>query len=293
MIGRRACIGGIGGTLMAGAAGAEAAWSGLAATFAAIERRAGGRLGVAVLDTGSGRAAAHRGDERFPMASTFKMLVAGAVLAAVDSGRESLTRRIRFGREDLVTYSPATEREAGGEGMPVAALLEVMMALSDNTAANLLLATLGGPAGLTAFLRRIGDGVTRLDRNEPALNEARPGDPRDTTTPAAMLATMRMLTLGEVLSSDARARLMMLMEGSRVSGSLFRARLPQGWRIGDRTGAGGFNSRGIAAVAWPPGGGAPLLATAYLTEGPQQTLAARDAVLAEVGASIFAAYGAG
>lgn len=292
MVGRRAAFG-LGLGIVAAPAWAQSAWAGLPAAFARIEQREGGRLGVAVLDTGSGRAAEHRATERFPMASTFKMLLAGAVLARVDAGQERPDRRIRFGRADVVTYSPRTESEAGGEGMTIAAILDAMMELSDNTAANLLLATLGGPEGLTAFLRRVGDGVTRLDRIETALNEGRPGDPRDTTTPAAMLATMRALTLGDALSATSRARLVALMEANRVSGSLLRARLPQGWRVADRAGAGGFNTRGIAGLVWPAGGWAPLLVTAYLTEGPQQALAARDAVLAEVGATIYAAYGAG
>lgn len=292
MFGRRGCLG-LGLGIAAMPASAQPGWAGLPAAFAAIERREGGRLGVAVLDTGSGRRAEHRAAERFPMASTFKMLLAGAVLARIDAGQESPDRRIRFRRGDLVTYSPVTQGQAGGGGMTVAAILEAMMVLSDNTAANLLLATLGGPEGMTAFLRRLGDGVTRLDRIETAMNEGRPGDPRDTTTPTAMLATMRALTLGEALSAASRARLVSLMEGNRVSGNLLRARLPQGWRVGDRSGAGGFNTRGVAGLVWPSGGRAPLLVTAYLTEGPQQTLAARDAVLAEVGATIYAAYEAG
>jgi beta-lactamase class A len=296
MHGRRDCIGAIGAAIgvAAGAApvSAQSAWAGLPGEFARIERSQGGRLGVAVLDTGGRRTAEHRGGDRFPMASTFKMLVGGAVLARIDAGQESLDRRIRFGRGDLVTYSPATEGQAGREGMTVAALLEAMMTLSDNTAANLLLAAIGGPEGLTAFLRRHGDAVTRLDRMEPALNEGTPGDPRDTTTPAAMLATMRALALGEVLSAPSRARLVTLMEGNRVSGGLLRARLPRGWRVADRSGAGGHNARGVVGLAWPAGGRPPLLIAAYLTEGPQRTLAARDAVLAEVGGAIFAAYGA-
>jgi beta-lactamase class A len=296
MHGRRDCFGAIGAAIgvAAGAApaGAQSAWARLPAEFARIERREGGRLGVAVVDTGARRAAEHRGGERFPMASTFKMLVGGAVLARVDAGQETLDRRIRFGRGDLVTYSPVTDGHAGGEGMTVADLLAAMMTVSDNTAANLLLASVGGPEGLTAFLRRLGDAVTRLDRSEPALNEGRPGDPRDTTTPAAMIATLRALTLGEVLAPASRERLVALMAGNRVSGGLLRARLPEGWRVADRSGAGGFNTRGVVGLVWPAGARPPLLVTAYLTDGPQRALAARDAVLAEVGATICAAYGA-
>jgi len=263
-------------------------WAALPEAFAHIERRHGGRLGAAVLDLATGRTIAHRGEERFPLTSTFKLPLAGAVLARVEAGQERLDRRISFGREALVTWSPVTEGAAGGPGLTVETLAEACMTISDNTAANLLLDALGGPAALTTFLRGIGDTQSRLDRIETALNEGRPGDPRDTTTPLAMLGTLRTLTLGDALSQDSRARLLGWMRANRTGGPLLRASLPEGWTAGDRTGAGGFNSRSVIGLLWPPGGRPPILVVAYLTEGPA-AMAARDAALAELGAAVVAA----
>ena len=170
---------------------------------AGLERRHGGRLGVAVLDTaGAGLPVAHRGDERFALCSTFKLVAAAFVLARVDRGEESLERRITYGRDRLVTYSPATEKHAGGGGLTVGELCDAAVTLSDNTAANLLLESFGGPAGLTAFMRSLGDGVSRLDRWEPDLNEAAPSDPRDTTTPIAMLGLLRGTVVGTLGPRD-------------------------------------------------------------------------------------------
>nr|WP_206934719.1 class A beta-lactamase [Roseococcus thiosulfatophilus] len=278
----------VGAAALAASPARAQGWTALPEAFARIERRHGGRLGAAVLDLATGQAVAHRGEERFPLTSTFKLPLAAAVLARVEAGQESLDRRIPFGREALVTWSPVTEGAAGGPGLTVEALAEACMTISDNTAANLLLDALGGPAALTAFLRGIGDAQSRLDRCETELNEARPGDPRDTTTPLAMLATMRALTLGEALSPASRARLLAWMRANRTGGPLLRASLPAGWAAGDRTGAGGFNSRSVVGLLWPPGGRPPILVTAYLTEGPA-AMAARDAALAELGAAVVAA----
>lgn len=159
-----------------------------------LERRYGGRLGVAVLNTTSGKLVAYRGDERFPLCSTFKFLAAAFVLARVDRREESLDRRVVYPKDYLVTYSPVTEKHVES-GLTVGEICEAAVTLSDNTAGNLMLDSFGGPAGLTAYLRSLGDEMTRLDRRETALNEAAPGDPRDTTTPAAMLETLRKTTL--------------------------------------------------------------------------------------------------
>ena len=293
MIGRR---GWLGGALAASAAWpthAAAGLAGLDEAFARIERRRGGRLGVAVSDTGSGETAYHRADERFPMASTFKLLVAGAVLARVDDGAERLDRRVALPRTGLVPWSPATEpRAARGEEMTVVALVEAMMTISDNTATNLLLAAIGGPAGLTAFLRaRLSDPVTRSDRDEPAMSEGRPGDARDTSSPAAFLASMRALTLGDALTLSSRERLVLLMKANQTSPRLLRARLPLGWQVADRTGAAGHRTSNVVALLWPPRRAEPVLLAAFLTEGPAER-AERDAMLVEVGAAVAAALGA-
>ncbi|WP_233553276.1 class A beta-lactamase [Teichococcus wenyumeiae] len=267
---------------------AQSGFAGLPAAFAQIEAARGGRLGVAVLDTGSGQGTGYRQDERFPLASTFKLLAAAAVLARVDAGQDNLDRRIRFKREDLVTYSPTTGQHAGADGMTLAEIAGAAVTLSDNTAGNLLLNVLGGPAGLTAWLRQQGDAVSRLDRMETDLNEASPGDPRDTTSPAAMLRHLQAVTLGDALSPASRARLRGWMRASSTGDNCLKARLPQGWVVEDKTGSGGNGTRNDVALLWPPGGGAPMLVAAYLTGGASE-IAARDAVLADVGAAIAAA----
>lgn len=258
----------------------------LAPELARIEAGSGGRLGVAVLDGTTGERAGHRADERFPLCSTFKLLAAAAVLARVDAGRERLDRRVVFARSDLVTYSPVTERRVG-EGMALDEVCEAAMTLSDNTAGNLLLAALGGPAGLTAALRTLGDGVTRLDRIEPDLNEALPDDPRDTTTPAAMLANLDRLLLGDALTPASRERLTGWLVANRTGDARLRAGLPREWRVGEKTGTGERGTTNDAGLAWPPGRG-PVLVAAYLT-GTAAPIDARNATLADVGRAVAAA----
>ncbi|MBR0642050.1 class A beta-lactamase [Plastoroseomonas hellenica] len=284
MIGRRTFA--LGATLaMAAAHQARAAEEALPAALARIERESGGRLGVAVLDTGSGFRAAHRGQERFPMCSTFKLLLAAAVLARADAGQESLDRRIRIPREALIAHSPVTETRAGRD-MSLAELCAATTEISDNAAANLLLPTIGGPAGLTAWLRSIGDAVTRLDRFEPELNVVPPGDERDTTTPAAMLADMQALALGDRLSAPSRAQLLGWMLDCRTNDTRLKAGLPAGWRIGSKTGTHSPTSNDVG-ILWPPSR-APVLVAAFLTSAaasPER----RDGALAAVGRAVAAA----
>ncbi|MDB5768663.1 MAG: penA [Collimonas fungivorans] len=246
-----------------------------------IEAKSGGRLGVAILDTVTGQSHAYRGDERFPMCSTFKLLAAGLTLHRVDQEQEKLARRIRFERADLVPYSPTTEKHVGGEGMSVAELCEATLTLSDNTAANLLLHSFGGPSQLTAYMRSLGDKVTRLDRIEPELNQATPGDPRDTTSPNAMLSTMQQLLLGNALSADSRKQLTTWLLANKTGDKRLRALLPAGWRVGDKTGSGAYGSTNDIGILFPPGR-APLLVATYLT-GTKAAEATRNATLAEVG----------
>lgn len=246
-----------------------------------IEAAGGGRLGVAIRDTGSGHEYVHRGDERFPLTSTFKMLAAAAVLARVDQGVEQLSRRVVVQPADIVTYSPVAQPRVGGAGMTMAELCEAAVAISDNAAGNLLLRSFGGPAGLTAYLRTLGDPVTRLDRWETELNEAAPGDPRDTTSPLAMLRTMEKLTLGKALSPASREQLVAWLLANKVGATRLRARLPAGWRIADKTGAGGNGTNNDVGVLWSPGG-KPVLVTCYLT-GSTADGAGRDRAVADVG----------
>lgn len=245
-----------------------------------IEIRSGGRLGVAILDTLTGQSHAYRGDERFPMCSTFKLLAAGLTLKRVDQGQEQLARRIRYEAAELVPYSPVTEKHVGG-GMSIAELCEATLTLSDNTAANLLLHSFGGPARLTAYVRSLGDKATRLDRIEPDLNQATPGDPRDTTSPAAMLSTMHQLLIGNALSADSRKQLTTWLLANKTGDKRLRALLPAGWRVGDKTGSGAYGSTNDIGILFPPDR-APLLVASYLT-ATKASEATRNAALAEVG----------
>jgi beta-lactamase class A len=271
------------------AARAAGAATAAIAPWAAIESGVGGRLGVAVLDTGTGSIQGHRLDERFPMCSTFKWLAASLVLRRVDLGEERLDRRIRFGARDLVSYSPVSEKHVGGEGMTVADLCEAAVTVSDNGAANLLLRSFGGPPALTRHARSLGDTKTRLDRIEPALNEARPGDPRDTTTPRAMSVALRAAVLGDALSVAGRAQLARWLQATQTGNERLRAGLPKGWRVGDKTGTGGRGSTNDVAVVWPPDR-APLVIAAYLTQCTA-SVERRDAALAEVGRAAAALVG--
>lgn len=260
-----------------------------ASSLRALERRHGGRLGVAMLDTAGGRRVAYRGDERFPMCSTFKFLAAALMLARVDRGEERLDRRIVLAASDLVTYSPATKEHVGPGGITVDEICAAAMTLSDNTAGNLMLASFGGPAGLTGFVRELGDTVTRLDRIETDLNEGTPGDPRDTTSPLAMLGTMQKLVVGAALSAASRERLVGWLVASKTGDKRLKAGMPSSWRVGDKTGTGGHGSANDIAVAWPPGR-APVLVTAYYT-GSTISDEARSAVIAEAGRIATAGLG--
>lgn len=251
------------------------------ARLARLERRHGGRLGVAILDTASGRHVMHRGDERFLMCSTFKLLAVAAVLTRVDRGAERLDRRIVIAPSELLDYAPVARQHLGTPGMRVDELCQAAITVSDNTAANLLLASLGGPAAVTSFVRGLDDFVTRLDRIEPELNVGSPGDIRDTTTPHAMLATMQKVLLGDVLAEGSRQQLIAWMHACRTGDERLRAGLPHDWVVGDKTGSGSHGETNDVAVIWRSGR-KPLLVTAYYADSPAST-AERQRVLAEVG----------
>lgn len=287
MVGRRTFLCGLGVTISGGvfpllSARAGEEWSEkLSRNFAELEKERGGRLGVAVIDTQNGKSAAYRGDERFPMCSTFKMLAAAALLARVDVGKEQLDRRVRFEARDVVVYSPLSKNRAGDEGMSLAEICEAAVTLSDNTAGNLLLANLGGPEGLTAYARSLGDTVTRLDRNEPDLNEALPGDARDTTSPLAMLSDLRALVTGSALTVASKERLVGWLVGNKTGDARLRAGFPRDWRVGDKTGSGEKGTANDIAVVWPSANRSPLFVSVYLT-GSSPEADHRNATLAAV-----------
>lgn len=252
-------------------------------TIAAVEKRLGARVGAVIIDTQSGRTWSHRAQERFPLNSTFKAFACAAVLAEVDAGKAALDQHITFTADDLVTYSPVTETRVEA-GMTLGEVCDAAMTMSDNTAGNLVIESLGGPDGVTRFMRQIGDAETRLDRTEPTLNEATPGDPRDTTTPEAAATSLRELVLGDALSPRSRRQLEAWLLGNKVGDPLLRAGLSKDWTIADRTGAGGHGSRSIVAIAWPPER-KPVVAAIYLT-GTEASMEERSAAIAEIGTAI-------
>lgn len=263
------------------------------AQLTALELSIGGRIGVAALDTGTGRRIAHRADERFAMCSTFKWLLAATFLAESDRGSISLDSRLSYRASDLPAHSPVTEAHLSEGWMSIAKLCEATVEMSDNGAGNLLLRRIGGPAGVTAFARAIGDSVTRLDRFELALNENLPGDPRDTTTPNTTIADFQKVLLGTVLKPASRDLLTGWMKNCRTGLERLRAGLPHNWIVADKTGTGTGSGRTSAAndiaVAWPPGR-PPILIASYISGSPKP-LAALNASHARVGQIVAAALG--
>jgi beta-lactamase class A len=253
-----------------------------------IAAACGGRLGVAIFDVQTLEPFSHNGDDRFPMCSTFKALAAGAVLKRVDVEKEQLGRLIPITEGDVVPGSSHIKAPVPG-GLTMAQLCEAAMIYSDNTAGNLILASLGGPPAIGAFARTLGDTMTRLDRNEPALNEAIPGDPRDTTTPNAMLRSMQTLLIGEALSTASRNQLTQWLVGNKTGDTRLRAGLPQGWRAGDKTGTGERGSANDIAIVWPPNR-APILIAAYLTE-TSAPVEQRNAVHADIARAVVKGMG--
>jgi beta-lactamase class A len=263
---RRVFLGAVGGAVL-GCAGASLRSTPFSPgpALAELEARAGGRVGFFALASDSGKTLAHRADERFALCSTFKWLLAAAVLAKMDDQSISLEQEITFGPADIIDYSPVTSQHVGQGRMTVAELARATVVTSDNTAGNLLLTLVGGPSGLTTFLRAHGDGITRLDRNEPALNSNLPGDSRDTTSPRAMVSTMRTLLTANALSSAHRELLLDWMISCETGKQRIRSGLPRDWRVGDKTGTGSRGAVNDVAIAWPPGR-APILMAAYLSD---------------------------
>jgi beta-lactamase class A len=269
------------------AAGAHSAAHSAAARLAALEKREGGRLGVAALDTATGRLLQHRGDERFAMCSVFKFLAAGAILKRVDQRIEHLDRRIEYHESDLLEYAPVSKEHMKEGGLTLGELCAAAVQWSDNTAANLIVKALGGPEAVTAFIRSTGDRITRLDKMEPELNRVRPGEVHDTTTGSSMVGLLNTVVLGNVLSGDSRARLQAWMLDAKVGEHRIPAGLPTGWRIAHKTGTGSDQTNDVGVI-WPPNRAPIIVAALYSRDGtrPEQ----RENVLREVGRIVSATF---
>ena len=253
--------------------------------IAEIEKRSGGRLGVAVTDSQGDLLFGHRADERFAMCSTFKLLLAGQVLERAADG-VSLRTPLPFTRAGLIAHSPGTEKLLGADGkgeQRLGAAARDAVVLSDNAAANLILTQMGGPAVFTAALRGAGDDVTRLDRIEPDLNENAPGDPRDTSSPAAMAKSAAAYVYGNRLTGDYRKQLRDWLIESETGLARIRGGLPTGWLSGDKTGTCGTAYNDVAFVEEP--GGAKYMIAVYL-DRPAVKGAAANAAIADVARAV-------
>ena len=251
----------------------------LSKSVQAEEARLDARIGMAVFDVKDGSRWAHRGDERFPLNSTHKSFSCAALLKQVDQHMLALENIISIERASLVAYSPVIEKAGGQVTLRDACAASVSW--SDNTAANIVTEAIGGTQAFTNFMRDIGDPHTRLDRKEPEMNEAAPNDLRDTTTPNAIVESLRRIVLGDVLRQDSRALLIEWMINDRVADALLRASLPRTWSIADKSGAGGYGSRSIVAVIWPENR-EPVVVGIYITQ-TRASMAQSNAAIARIG----------
>ncbi|MFD3912328.1 class A beta-lactamase [Streptomyces sp. NPDC058603] len=250
-----------------------------------LERTFDARLGVYAIDTGTGREVAYRDGERFGYASTFKALAAGAVLRKYSLS--GMDRVITYSKEDLVANSPVTEKHVE-TGMTLKELCDATVRFSDNTAANLLFDQLGGPKGLQAVLRGIGDDVTLMERREPELSRWVPGDTRDTSTPRALARDLRAFVLGDVLGKGERAQLTEWLRTNTTGDELIRAGVPKGWVVGDKTGSGSYHgARNDIAVVWPPDS-APIV-MAIMSNRPGKDATYDNKLIAEAASVVVGA----
>jgi beta-lactamase class A len=276
----------------AGSAAASASSSGTASparadqTLTRLAAQFHAQLGVFALDTGTGRAVTFNADERFAYCSTFKALATGLLLKQDTDAQ--LSQVIHYKKSDLVEYSPVTSQHVE-TGMTLRAVMIAALEISDNTAANLLLKQLGGPHEMQDALRRLGDNTTDVDRDEPDLNNATPGDTRDTSTARALSADLRDLLLGDVLPASRRQLLTGWMLANTTGGPYIRAGVPQGWKVADKTGNGDWGTRNDIAVAWPPSG-APVVITVLSSRGSANA-ASQDDLLADATKEAVTALG--
>jgi beta-lactamase class A len=244
--------------------------------LAELELRFDGRVGLSALNTADGSWLGYRASERFPLCSTFKVVLVSAILERSTRSAALMEQRIRYGRSDLVAYSPITEKHVA-DGMMVAELCAAALEYSDNTAANLLMKMVGGPHAVTAFARSIGDSEFRLDRWEPELNQALPGDARDSSTPEAMGRSLQRLALGDALRIHERELLRAWLRANTTGAGRIRAGVPADWQVGDKTGSGAYGTANDVAVLWPPHR-QPLILAVYTTQRHKQAKPRNDII---------------
>ncbi|MFC4554925.1 class A beta-lactamase [Georgenia faecalis] len=257
----------------------------ITADLDALETEFDARVGVSALDTETGRSVEYRAEERFGYASTLKVFAAAELLREVPP--EEREARVVWTQEevDAAGYSPVTSEHLDG-GLTVAELAEAAVRESDNTAMNLVLDRIGGPAGLDAGLAALGDETTDVVSNEPSLNEVDAGGTRDTTTPAAFTAALDALLQPRNLAPDDLATLLDWMSGNATGDALIRAGAPADWVVRDKSGGAGGIRNDIALVT--PPGRAPIVVT-VLTEKNDRAAEYDDELVARVAEVVIAA----
>ncbi|GAB1780321.1 class A beta-lactamase Bla1 [Priestia megaterium] len=253
--------------------------------FVKLEDKFDARLGVFALDTSTNQTVTYRADERFIYASTSKALAVGTLLQ--QKTIEDLNQRITYTRDDLVNYNPITEKHVD-TGMTLKELCDAALRYSDNTAMNLILKQIGGPNGLEKALRDVGDNVTMPEQFEPGLNEVKPGETHDTSTPRALATSLQSFILGDVLPIEKRELLIDWMKRNTTGDSLIRAGVPKGWVVADKTGSGSYGTRNDIAVIWPPKGDPIMLA--ILSSRDKKDANYNDKLIAEATKEVINAY---
>lgn len=257
-------------------ASSAASAAALATAFAGLESEYHAQLGLYAVDTGTGRTVAFQADQRFAFCSTIKVFAAGELLRTETDAQ--LGQTVSYSASDLVDYSPVTSRHVA-DGMSLTSVMSAAIEVSDNTALNLMLGRLGGPSGLQSALRSLGDSTTNVDRTEPTVNSALPGDVRDTSTPRAMAGDLRAFVLGDALPADRRALLTSWLKANTTGGPYIRAGVPAGWIVGDKTGNGDYGTRNDIAVLWPTHG-APIV-IAVLSNRGSENASSDDGLIAD------------
>lgn len=258
---------------------------GLQAFLKQEETRLPGKIGMSIVNAAGQPIFGYRQSERFPLTSTFKVLACAALLDRLHKTAGSLDETVTIKPDELLSYSPITKNYVAPATITLQTLCSAAVSYSDNTAGNSILAYLGGPDAITRFMRESGDDVTRLDRTEPTLNEATPGDARDTSTPERMASGLHTLLATPHLTAPHREMLEKWMRDDKVADNLLRAALPEGWAIADKTGAGGYGSRAIIAAVYPKGA-QPVYMAIYITQTDAE-MRVSDGVIKRIGERVF------
>nr|WP_312777792.1 class A beta-lactamase [Pseudescherichia sp.] len=258
---------------------------GLQAFLKQEETRLPGKIGMSIVNAAGQPIFGYRQSERFPLTSTFKVLACAALLDRLHKTAGSLDETVTIKPDELLSYSPITKNYVAPATITLHTLCSAAVSYSDNTAGNSILTYLGGPDAITRFMRESGDDVTRLDRTEPTLNEATPGDERDTSTPERMASGLHTLLATPRLTAPHREMLEKWMRDDKVADNLLRAALPEGWAIADKTGAGGYGSRAIIAAVYPKGA-QPVYMAIYITQTDAE-MKMSDGVIKRIGERVF------